>query len=80
MLTCLKQPYLFNKNISDYCKNSTNESIKKITDKYYLERNRPTTINPFDDEDDYKPTVNIYSIFIFLSISTMAFFLYKRVK
>jgi hypothetical protein len=80
MLTSFKQPYLFNKTISDYCRNSTNESIKKITEKYNLERNKFTVINPFDDEDHYKPKINMYSILAFLSISTIAYLFYKRVK
>jgi len=80
MLTCFKQPYIFNKTISDYCRNSTNHSIKKITDKYNLERNTPNIINPFDEGDEYKPSINIYSIFAFLSISTIAMLIYNRVK
>jgi hypothetical protein len=71
--------YLFNKTISDYCKNSTNESIKKITDKYNLERNNLDIINPLE-EDDNTPKISVYSILVFLSISTIAFFFYKRVK
>jgi len=82
MLTCFKQPYIFNKTISDYCRNSTNHSIKKITDKYNLERNKPQIKNPFNEdyEDEYKPSINIYSIFAFLSISTIAMLIYNRVK
>ena len=80
MLNCFTQRYLFNKTISDYSRNSTNESIKKITDKYNLERTRPIVINPFNQEDDKKPETNIYSILAFLSISTIAFFFYKRLK
>lgn len=80
MLTCFKQPYIFNKTISEYCRNSTNDSIKKITDKYNLERNTPNITNPFDDANDNKPKISMFSIFAFLSISTFAFFLYKRVK
>jgi len=79
MLTCYKTNYLFNKNINNYCRNSTNVSIKKITDKYNLERNKPKIQNPFEDNDD-KPKVGIYSTLVFLSISTMVFFFYKRIK
>jgi hypothetical protein len=82
MLSCYKGPYLFNKTINDYCKHSTNESIKRITDRYYLDRNKVKIKNVFNDEheDDDKPKINIYSILGFLSISTLAFFLYKRIK
>lgn len=80
MLTCFKAPYLFNKTMNDYCRHSTDESIKKITYRYNLERNNPKIKNPFDDEYEDKPKINIYSMFAFLSISTLAFFLYKRLK
>lgn len=80
MLTCFKETYLFNKTMNDYCRNSTNVSIKTITDKYNLERNKPKIKNPFDDEDNDHPKVGIYSILMFLSISTLAFFFYKRLK
>lgn len=80
MLTCFKRSYLFDKTINDYCIHSTDQSIKRITDKYNLERNKLQIKNPFNDEDKDKPIINIYSIFTFLSISTLAFFLYKRLK
>jgi hypothetical protein len=82
MLTCYKPMYLFNKTINDYCRYSTNESIKKINDRYNLERNKAKIKNVFndEDEDEDKPGTNIYSIIAFLSISTLAFFLYKRIK
>jgi hypothetical protein len=80
MLTCFKATYLFDKTMNNYCKNSTNESIKKITDRYNLERSKSKIKNPFDDEDTDKPKIGIYSVLIFLSISTLTFFLYKRLK
>jgi hypothetical protein len=80
MLTCFKPTYLSDKTINDYSRHSTNQYIKRITDRYYLERNKPQIKNPFDYEDEYKPRINMYSIFAFLSISTLAFFLYKRLK
>jgi hypothetical protein len=80
MLTCFKSSYLFNKIINDYCRNSTNESIKTITDKYNLERNKPKIKNPFIDEDNDKSKVGVFSILGFLTISTIVFFLYKRLK
>ena len=80
MLTCFKTTYLFDKTINDYCRYSTDQSIKRISDKYNLERNKLQIKNPFNDEDEDKPRINIYSIFAFLSISTLAFFLYKRLN
>jgi len=80
MLTCFKPIYPINKTLSDYCKRTTNESIRKLTEKYSLERNNPKIKNPLVDEDDYKPKFNIYDFFAFHSISTIAFFFYKRLK
>lgn len=80
MLTFFKANYLFNKTINDYCRNSTNESIKKITDRYNLERNKLKIRTPFGDEKIDNPKIGIGSILIFLSISTLTFFFYKRVK
>lgn len=80
MLTCFKRTYLFDKTINDYCRYSTDQSIKRITDRYNLERNKPQIKNSFNYEHEDKPRINIYSIFAFLSISTLAFFLYKRHK
>jgi hypothetical protein len=84
MLTCFKPSYLFNKTINDYCRHSTNESIKKITDRYNLERKKVQFKDIFNDEHEDKKdkdnhTTCIY-IFSLLSISTLAFFLYKRLK
>jgi len=85
MLTCFKPMYLFNKKINEYCRDSTNKSIKRITDSYNLERNKVNFKDIFnDDYEDEKDKDNyttcILSIFAFLSISTLAFFLYKRIK
>lgn len=79
MLTCFKPSYPFNKTIGDYCRKSTNKSIQKFTEKYNLERNKPKFINPFN-EDENNPKFNIYAFLTFLSISTISFFFYKRVK
>jgi len=80
MLTCFKATYLFDKTMNDYCKNSTNKSIQKMTDRYNLERNKLKIKNLFNDEDTDKPKISIGSILSFLSISTFVFFLYKRLK
>ena len=79
MLTYFKPTYPFNKNMSDYCRKSTNESIQKLTEKYNLERNKTKITNPYD-EDKCKPKINIYGFFTFLYISLMTFFFYKRLK
>jgi hypothetical protein len=67
-----------NNTIYDYCKRSTQESVKKITEKYNLERNKPKFNNPLDDDGNKKPELNLYSFLVFLSISTIGYYLYKR--
>ena len=79
MLTSFKLSYPFNKTMSDYCRKSTNESIQKLTEKYNLERTKPKIKNPLDKDED-KLNFNFYGFLVFLSISTMAFFLNKRLK
>lgn len=78
MLTSFKLSYPFNKTISDYCRKSTNESIQKLIEKYNLERNNLKIKKPLNEED--KPNFNFYGFLVFLSISTMAIFFYKRLK
>lgn len=86
MLTSFKPTYIFNKNINDYCKKFTNESIIKMTEKYTLERNKPKIHNPFHDKNNdnpnnpNNPNFSIYGFWAVLTISTMAFFFYKRIK
>jgi hypothetical protein len=61
--------------------NYTNESIRKITEKYNLEKNKPTIKNPLAvDEDDAKPNLNFYNFLLFLSISTISIYFYKRLN
>lgn len=80
MLSCfVKSQMIINKDLSDYCKKTTNESIQKITEKYKLERIKPK-ISKFGDNDDEKPKFNFLNLLIFLSISTITIYFYKRVK
>jgi hypothetical protein len=83
MLSCYEPRIhqLINKNLHDYCRKTTEESIKKITDKYNLERNKPKINNPLPENDDSgKPEFNFYGLLAFLSVSTIAFLIYKRLK
>ena len=80
MLTSFKPSYLFNKNINAYCKKITDESIIKMTEKYTLERNKPKIENPFYDKNNENPKFSIYGFWVIFTISTMAFFFYKRIK
>ena len=74
-------PQVMNKTLYDYCKKSTQDSVKKLTEKYNLERNKPKIKNPLDENDDSaKPEFNFYGFLAFISISTIGFFIYKRLK
>lgn len=80
MLNCFhKNPLsIYNKNLYDYCKKSTNESIKKLTEKYKLER---FNSKPLEDEDkDEKTYFNIYGFLTFISITTLTLYFYKRIQ
>ena len=83
MLSCYspKIPQVMNKNLYEYCKKSTEESIKKITEKNNLERNKPKIKFLLNNNDDSgKPEFNFYGFLAFLSISTIGFLIYKRLK
>ena len=70
-----------NKTLYEYCKRSTQESIKRLTEKYNLEKNKPKIKNPLDENDDSgKPEFNFYGFVVFLSISTIGLIIYKRLK
>jgi hypothetical protein len=70
------------KSIRDYCMNSTNEYIKKITQRYNLERNDKLIKinNPLNDDKNDKPERKFDKLIIFLSISTIGLYLYRRLK
>lgn len=72
----IKRPVYFNKTLSEYCTKINNESIKKITEKYNFK-----TKNPLKDEDEpKKPEFNFYHFLLFLSISSITFYFYRRIK
>jgi hypothetical protein len=77
MLTCfMKRPMYLNKRLSSYY---TNEYIRKLTEKNNLDRNKPKINNPLEDNGE-KPTFHFYHFLLFLSISTMTMYFYKRLK
>ena len=84
MLYCYspKIPQVFNKSLHEYCKRSTQESIKKLTEKYNSDKNKPKISNLLLSEngDSGKPEFTFYGFLVFLSISTIGFILYKRLK
>ena len=75
-----KKPIYINRSLHDYCRKSTEESIRKKTEKYNLERNKPllnTTI-AFNYDNNKNTELNIYTFLLFLSLSTMSYYFYKR--
>jgi len=74
-----KYPLTFNKTLSDYCKNSTNEYIRKLTERYNSEKKK-SKINLNLNDDDNNPEFNYYGFFLFLSIFTITVHIYKRLK
>ena len=76
-----KTPVVMNKALYDYCKKSTQESVIKQSEKYSLERNKPKINVSFENNDENdKPEFNFYGFLAFLSVTTVAFFIYKRLK
>jgi hypothetical protein len=82
MLSFLKKrSFYFNKSLSEYCSGTTNESIRKLIEKYKLERNKQKIQNPLEYQDDPgKPYLNFYNLLLFLSISSITIYFYKKLK
>jgi len=77
----IKRPVYVNKSLSEYCTKINNESIRKLTEKYRLERKNPKFENPLGDKDGpKKPELNFYHFLIFLSISSITIYFHKRLK
>jgi len=75
----------FNKKLSDYCLQSTMESIQKIVEKQKKERKLPkiNTDSLVLTTNNSNPNIdpNNFNYFIlFLSISSFMYFFYKRIK
>ena len=78
-------PYLFlNKNLSEYCKNSTNEFIKKMTEKYETKKYSPNIKISYNNKEDNSENgeidFNFYFFLVVLSISSISFYFYKKIK
>ena len=64
------------KDLRDYINRTTQESIKRLTER---QKNNFKIINPLED-DDKNPKPNFYGFLVFLSISSIAFCFYKRLR
>lgn len=85
MLNCyLKRPLNVNNGLREYCNKTTNESIRKLTEKYNLERtNQKHAILLDDDDSDEFPKLYFLHFLMFLSISSATFYFcnfYKRLN
>ena len=83
MLNCwMKSPIYINENLRDICTKSTNESIRKLSYKYDLERKNKRVRNllAYDDSNIDPFDLNFFHLFLFLSISSMTFYFYRRLK
>jgi len=80
----------YNKNILDYCMKSTQDSIKRMVEKNILEKEKEKKFVKFnlynnDDDDDNNNNNNkfnftYYNLIIFLSISSIGIYFYKKLK
>ena len=77
-----KSIFSINQKLSDYCKKSTNESIRKITEKYNQERKYDITnldsIKVITNDDSSNLNHNIiFSFVCLLSSTTFIYYFYK---
>jgi hypothetical protein len=79
-ISITSSPYILNKNLRNYCINSTNESIKKLTERYNNKKYIPNVKINYNNDDNYKPNVNLNSFLLFIALSSISFFIYKRLK
>jgi len=77
-LTQIK-PLYFNKHLRDYCIKTINDSIRKLPEISNLEQINPKYKKILDKNDNPKPAkLNFYAFLIFLSISSISFYFYKK--
>jgi hypothetical protein len=78
-----RMPLFYDKNILDYCMKSTQESIKKIAENKSLESekiNQMIKSKLEDCNDNKKPKNNFNFFLVFLSVSSLGLFLYRKIK
>jgi len=87
MLSCfIKKPLFINNNsLADYCMKSTQESIKRMVEKNDLKKKNEKMKNILNEHgnsnnNNNNKEINFYRIIAFLSISSLAFLYYKRIK
>lgn len=77
----MKKPLCVNTGLREYCNKTTNESIRKLTDKYNLERkNSQYTKLIYDEDGNQTPNLGFFNFLIFLSISSITYYFYRRLQ
>jgi hypothetical protein len=80
MLTSiLKKPKFFNQELHNYCLKSTNDSIKRMVERYDTERrNKKILLNLNQDSCPSDPNKNsAIAIIFFLSVSSFLYYFYN---
>ena len=80
-----RNTFLYDKSILEYCMKSTEDSIKRIIEKKNLEKKNATVkeilkIKLEDDDNNKNPRFNFNVLLVFLSISSLGFYFYKKIK
>ena len=66
MLNCyMKKPLYVNNGLREYCNKATNESIRKLTEKYTLERKtKQYTTLIYDEDGNQTPNLGCFAFFV----------------
>jgi hypothetical protein len=82
-----RNTFLYDKSILEYCMKSTQDSIKRIIEKKNLEKNNINVkeilkikLEDDDDNNNNNPQLNFNFFLVFLSISSLGFYFYKKLK
>ena len=81
-----RNTFLYDKSLLEYCMKSTQHSIKRIIEKKNLEKNninvKEIIKNKLEDDHDNNknPRLNFNFLLVFLSISSLGFYFYKKIK
>ena len=77
----MRIPLLIDKRLYNYCRTSTENSIRKMTEKLNLERTYTNIKNPLDDDNsNNNPNFNLNVFSFFLSVVMVSLCFYKRLK
>jgi hypothetical protein len=80
-----RNTFLYDKSLLEYCMKSTQDSIKRIIEKKKLGKKNYNVkeiikIKLEDDDNNKNPQLNFNVFLVFLSISSLGFYFYKKIK